>query len=102
MVDRFADYLVVQVTALAMAVRLETILSQLVELLHPAGIVLRTERDVAKAEGLLGERAPGTFSGTFFRDQPPVGAGPAGTPQKQLLTPFAWDGPCWERCPKAP
>ena len=51
-VDRFANYLVVQVTALAMAVRLETILSQLLELLRPAGIVLKTERDVAKAEGL--------------------------------------------------
>jgi 23S rRNA (cytosine1962-C5)-methyltransferase len=51
-VDRFANYLVVQITALAMAVRLETILSQLLDLLRPAGILLRTERDVAKAEGL--------------------------------------------------
>jgi 23S rRNA (cytosine1962-C5)-methyltransferase len=51
-VDRFANYLVVQITALAMAVRLETILSQLLDLLRPTGIVLRTERDVAKAEGL--------------------------------------------------
>jgi 23S rRNA (cytosine1962-C5)-methyltransferase len=51
-IDRFAKYLVVQITALAMAVRLETILSQLLELLRPTGIVLRTERDVVKAEGL--------------------------------------------------
>jgi 23S rRNA (cytosine1962-C5)-methyltransferase len=51
-VDRFAEYLVVQVTALAMAVRLETILSQLLDLLRPVGIVLRAERDVVKAEGL--------------------------------------------------
>ncbi len=51
-VDRFAKYLVVQVTALAMAVRLEMILAHLLELLRPAGIVLKTERDVAKAEGL--------------------------------------------------
>ena len=51
-VDRFGEYLVVQLTALAMAVRLETILSQLLELLRPKGIMLKTERDVAKAEGL--------------------------------------------------
>ena len=62
-VDRFANYLVVQVTALAMAVRLETILSQLLDLLRPTGIVLRTERDVAKAEGL-----DENMSGTLCRD----------------------------------
>ncbi len=58
-VDRYRDYLVVQVTALAMAVRLPQILPMLVELSQSAlvvpalaGILLRTERDIVKAEGL--------------------------------------------------
>jgi 23S rRNA (cytosine1962-C5)-methyltransferase len=53
-VDRYRDYLVVQVTALAMAVRLPQIVPMLVELVAPAstGVILRTERDIVKAEGL--------------------------------------------------
>ena len=51
-VDRYGEYLVVQLTALAMAVRLPQILPMLVELARPQGILLRTERDIVKAEGL--------------------------------------------------
>jgi 23S rRNA (cytosine1962-C5)-methyltransferase len=72
-VDRYRDYLVVQVTALAIAVRLPQIVPMLVELVEKlpspsergaggeggagnvpalAGILLRTERDIVKAEGL--------------------------------------------------
>jgi 23S rRNA (cytosine1962-C5)-methyltransferase len=51
-VDRYADYLAIQVTALAMAVRLPQIVPILLELVHPKGIVLRTERGVSRAEGL--------------------------------------------------
>jgi 23S rRNA (cytosine1962-C5)-methyltransferase len=51
-VDRYADYLVIQVTALAMALRLPQILPMLVELAQPQGILLRTERDIIRAEGL--------------------------------------------------
>ena len=51
-VDRYADYLAMQVTALAMAVRLPQIVPMLVELTNPRGIVIRTERGVSKAEGL--------------------------------------------------
>ncbi len=87
-VDRFANYLVVQITALAMAVRLETILSQLLDLLHPTGIVLRTERDVAKAEGL-----DENMSGTLCRDDA------SGAPPKRFLTPFSLG---WGELPQGP
>ncbi len=51
-VDRYADYLVVQVTALALAVRVPQIVPMLVDLASPQGIVLRSERDIVRAEGL--------------------------------------------------
>jgi len=52
-VDRYGDYLAVQVTALAMADRLETICDALESLVAPAGILLRgAERGLAKLEGL--------------------------------------------------
>jgi 23S rRNA (cytosine1962-C5)-methyltransferase len=50
-VDRYGDYLVVQVTALAIAMRLPLVIKQLVELAQPRGILLRTERDIVRAEG---------------------------------------------------
>lgn len=51
-VDRYADWLAVQVTAQAMAVRLPELVPMLVELTQPRGILLRTEKGVSKAEGL--------------------------------------------------
>ncbi len=51
-VDRYAEYLVVQVTALALAVRLPQIVPLLVDLARPRGIVLRTDREIVRAEGL--------------------------------------------------
>lgn len=51
-VDRYADYLAVQVTALAVAARLPQIVPMLVELTGARGVMIRTERGVARAEGL--------------------------------------------------
>jgi len=51
-VDRYGDYLVVQVTALAIAQRLEMIVGILQELLAPKAIVLRTEKSMAQIEGV--------------------------------------------------
>jgi 23S rRNA (cytosine1962-C5)-methyltransferase len=51
-VDRYGEYLVVQVTALAVAVRLPQIVPMLVDLARPQGILLRTEHDIVRAEGL--------------------------------------------------
>ncbi len=51
-VDRYGDYLVVQVTALALAVRLPQIMPMLVDLARPQGILLRSEPDIVRAEGL--------------------------------------------------
>ncbi len=51
-VDRYGDYLVVQVTALALAVRLPQIVPMLVDLVRPQGILLRSDRDIVRAEGL--------------------------------------------------
>ncbi len=51
-VDRYADYLSVQTTALAMNRRIEQIASILMELIHPRGIVLREEKGAAQLEGM--------------------------------------------------
>jgi 23S rRNA (cytosine1962-C5)-methyltransferase len=52
-VDRYGDHLAVQVTALAMANRLDTICDALEALVAPQGILLRgAERGLAKLEGL--------------------------------------------------
>ncbi len=51
-VDRYADWLTVQITAQAMAVRLPELLPVLAEQVKPRGIMLRTEKGVSKAEGL--------------------------------------------------
>lgn len=51
-VDRYGDWLVVQVAALAIHQRLELILRLLVELLPVKGIVVRTDAKIAQAEGL--------------------------------------------------
>jgi len=60
-VDRYGEYLVVQVTALALAIRLPQIVPMLVDLARPQGILLRTESDIVRAEGL--EVAPGLAFG---------------------------------------
>jgi 23S rRNA (cytosine1962-C5)-methyltransferase len=52
-VDRYGDYLAVQVTALAMATRLEAFCDALEAAVAPRGILLRgAERGLAKLEGL--------------------------------------------------
>jgi 23S rRNA (cytosine1962-C5)-methyltransferase len=51
-VDRYGEFLAVQVTALAMALRLPQIVPMLVELTRAQGIMIRTERGVARAEGI--------------------------------------------------
>lgn len=51
-VDRYADWLTVQFTSLALAQRRDMIAEILVELLKPRGIIVRTERGIGKLEGL--------------------------------------------------
>ncbi len=51
-VDRYADWLTMQFTSLGLAQRREMLADLFVELLHPAGIYLRTERGIGKLEGL--------------------------------------------------
>lgn len=50
-VDRFAEYLVVQPTALGMARRLEELVPLLGELASPRGVIVRAEPSMAKLEG---------------------------------------------------
>jgi 23S rRNA (cytosine1962-C5)-methyltransferase len=63
-VDRYAEYLVVQLLTQAMAARAELIVSLLAELLHPLGIYersdaeVRQKEDLPPAEGLLWGEAP--------------------------------------------
>ena len=52
-VDRYGSWLVVQLTGLGIAGWLEPILDTLEEMLAPAGILLRTEKGMAEAEGLI-------------------------------------------------
>lgn len=51
-VDRYGRFLAVQVTALAMALRLPQIVPILVELTGAEGVMIRTERGVSRAEGI--------------------------------------------------
>lgn len=51
-VDRYADWLSVQFTALVMGQRREMIADVLRELLSPRGVYLRTEKGIGKLEGL--------------------------------------------------
>ena len=53
-VDRYGDYLVVQFAALAIAQRAELIVNLLVDHIHPRGVLVRYDRDVARLEGLAG------------------------------------------------
>lgn len=57
-VDRYGPYLVVQVTAAAMARRLPTVVDWLVQRLQPKGILLRTDPATLRAEGLVLEDKP--------------------------------------------
>ena len=52
-VDRYGDHLVVVLTGLGVAGRLEPILDALEDELSPEGIVLRTEKGMGEAEGLV-------------------------------------------------
>lgn len=51
-VDRYGDWLLVQITSLALFERRGLLLSLLQELLQPRGIWLRTEKGIREAEGL--------------------------------------------------
>jgi 23S rRNA (cytosine1962-C5)-methyltransferase len=51
-VDRYADYLAVQPTAMAMARRMDVLAPILVDLLRPRGIVVRNERGITQLEGV--------------------------------------------------
>lgn len=51
-VDRYAGWLSIQVTALAMARRLDALVDVLTDLVRPRGIFIRTEKGVAAAEGI--------------------------------------------------
>ena len=66
-VDRYADYLAVQPTALAIAQRMPMIAPILVDLLKSRGIVIRNERGVTQNEGA--DLAEGPYWG-----EPPEGA----------------------------
>lgn len=60
-IDRYGDYLVLQPTALGVALRVDEIANVLQELFKPQGIVLRTDAGAAKMEGF--ELPDGKFWG---------------------------------------
>jgi len=51
-VDRYGEWLLLQVTSLALSKRMETLVQLLREKLQPRGIWLRTEKGIREAEGL--------------------------------------------------
>lgn len=59
--DRYAEFLTVQFTSLALAERRQMIADVLMELLQPRGIYLRTERGIGQLEGV--ELHDGTLAG---------------------------------------
>ncbi len=62
-VDRYADYLSIQVNALAMAQRLPVIVEHLQKELRPRGIVVKQERGISAIEGI--QLAEGLHYGTL-------------------------------------
>jgi 23S rRNA (cytosine1962-C5)-methyltransferase len=54
-VDRFADYLVLQITSLAMFQRKNVVVEALQEFCRPKGIFFRAEKNILKAEGVEAE-----------------------------------------------
>jgi 23S rRNA (cytosine1962-C5)-methyltransferase len=64
-VDRYADWLLVQFTSLALASRRDILIKLLREKLQPAGIWLRTEKGIREAEGLE------IADGPLFGGEPP-------------------------------
>lgn len=61
-VDRYGDWLSLQMTSLALSQRLDEIVQQLTERLQPAGIWLRTEKGIRDSEGL--ELSDGLLTGS--------------------------------------
>ncbi|HYT90293.1 MAG TPA: class I SAM-dependent rRNA methyltransferase, partial [Gemmataceae bacterium] len=57
-IDRYADWFVVQFTALGIAQRRDVIADWLMERYRPRGVYLRTERGIGKLEGLQLEDGP--------------------------------------------
>jgi 23S rRNA (cytosine1962-C5)-methyltransferase len=57
-VDRYGSWLVVVLTGLGIAARLEAILDVLEEMIQPSGIMLRTEKGVGEEEGLVVRDGP--------------------------------------------
>jgi 23S rRNA (cytosine1962-C5)-methyltransferase len=51
-VDRYDQYLVVQLNSLAMSLRCDRIIERLSNLLEPRGVLVRTEKGIAREEGL--------------------------------------------------
>ncbi|MDB5308963.1 MAG: rlmI 1 [Gemmataceae bacterium] len=64
-VDRYADWLTVQFTALGLARRRELIAGVLRDLLNPRGIYLRTEKGIGKLEGVE------LYDGPLWGELPP-------------------------------
>ena len=65
-VDRYADFLVVQINSLAMAVRQTELINMLAEVVRPRGILVRGEKGISREEGIeipsalaWGESPPG-------------------------------------------
>jgi 23S rRNA (cytosine1962-C5)-methyltransferase len=57
-IDRYDRWLILQFTALGLAQRRELLADLLTDLLHPAGIYLRTERGIGQLEGLSLQDGP--------------------------------------------
>lgn len=64
-VDRYANYLVVQVTARVVDLHRDIWLPSLIELVRPTGIVLRRDAKIAQAEGME------PFEGVIWGEAPP-------------------------------
>jgi 23S rRNA (cytosine1962-C5)-methyltransferase len=54
-VDRYGEHIVVLVTAMAMAKRVDDFVPGLVELLHPKSVLVRYDRQMLKSEGMAAE-----------------------------------------------
>ena len=65
-VDRYGDYVVIQCLTLGIELRKDSLVEMLVDLLHPAGILERSDVDVRVKEGLR------PVVKTLYGDEPPA------------------------------
>jgi 23S rRNA (cytosine1962-C5)-methyltransferase len=99
-VDRYGDYLVVQPTALGIALRLDEFVASLQEALRPRGIVLKLDPATVALEGMSSDDER-SFAGVRRGGEPQPRLRETQPPSATSQFPYA-DGHAWGDLPEGP